>query len=156
VARKAVLAAIDEDVIASAYLRRHLHLFSDRVVEDRGNAGRGIAGRDCRTEGLQDRGIAGQTAVTLMQPYLIVTSDFDGQRPREGSRVFACPRDPGSDIPILNSQLGEASPHLIRAALLQRAQDDARPVGAYVKILHPGEAGDHFFGKSDLVLGSFF
>jgi hypothetical protein len=78
------------------------------------------------------------------------------QRPPVGLRLFACPRDRGGDIPILNSQLGEASPHLIRAALLQRAQDDARPVGAYVKILHPGEAGDHFFGKSDLVLGSFF
>jgi hypothetical protein len=56
---KAVLAAIDEDVIGSAYPRRHLHLFSERVVEDRGNEGRGIAG---------------QRAVTLMQPYLIVTS----------------------------------------------------------------------------------
>jgi len=70
--------------------------------------------------------------------------------------VFARPRDSGGNILILNSQLGEASPHLIGAALLQRAQNDARPVGAYVKILHPGEAGDHFFGKSDLIFCGLF
>ncbi len=57
--------------------------------------------------------------------------------------MLKCPRNSGCDILIVNPQLGKPGAYLVRAALLQRAQRDAFPVGAYVEILHAGEAGDH-------------
>jgi len=64
----------------------------------------------------------------------------------ECSRLFARPSDSGSHILIVDFQLGKAGADLVRAALSQRAQNDALPICGYVEILHPAKAGDHPFG----------